>query len=161
MDIVEAEYTKGRGRNKTTIFEGVIVKLSMNKDFKGHTVIKADSIFHTSPSSALRHTTLEDVVFENKYDVFTDDEVEARYLITPSFMERMNNVKMAFEATGITCAFYRNKLILTIPTCRDLFSLCSLVKPIDDTRQYFQMYEEIISIIKLIDHFKLDQKIGL
>ena len=76
-------------------------------------------------------------------------------------MERMNNVKMAFEATGITCAFYRNKLILTIPTCRDLFSLCSLVKPIDDTRQYFQMYEEIISIIKLIDHFKLDQKIGL
>ena len=40
-------------------------------------------------------------------------------------------------------------------------SICSLFKKIDDPKQFFTMFEEILSIIKLIDHFKLNQKIGL
>ena len=161
MQIVESVYTRGSGKNKTTLFEGVIVKLSMNKNFTGHTVIAPDTFFHATPNEWLRHTTLEDVVFEKKFDVFTNDEVEARYLITPSFMERLNNIKTSFRADKIKCAFYKDMFILVLSTPKDLFSLCSLVKPMDDHQQYFQMYEEIISIIKLIDHFKLDQKIGL
>lgn len=161
MDIVEAEYTRGSGKNKTTVFNGVIIKLAMNKTFKGHTVITPDRLFRLAPAWNLIHTTLEDPVFEKKFDVYTDDEVEARYLITPSFMERINNIKMAFKADSIRSVFYQGYLILALSTNKDLFSICSLIKPIDDGQQYFQMYEEIISIIKLIDHFKLDQKTGL
>lgn len=109
----------------------------------------------------LKHTELEDVEFNRKYDVFTNDEVDARYLITPSFMERLKNMKTAFEADGISCAFFGNLLIVAMSTRKELFSICSLVKPIDDRKQFVQMYEEIVSIIKLIDHFKLNQKIGL
>ena len=76
-------------------------------------------------------------------------------------MERLNNIKVAFKADKIGAVFYLNRLLIVIHTRKDLFSLCSLLKPVDDNRQFFQMYEEIISIIKLIDHFKLDQKIGL
>ena len=93
--------------------------------------------------------------------MFTNDEVDARYLITPSFMERLNDMKTAFNAKGVRCAFYQNFLLVALPSDKDLFSLCSLVTPIDDAKQYFQMYEEMVSIVKLIDHFKLDQKIGL
>ena len=161
IDIVEAAYTRGSGKNRTVVFDGVIVKLSMNKDFKNHTVITPDSILHTPPHVELHHTTLEDVVFEKKFDVFTNDDVEARYLITPSFMQRLNNVKTAFKANRIRCAFFYDQLIISLSTNKDLFSLCSLIKPMDDSQQFFQMYEEIVSIIKLIDYFKLDQKIGL
>lgn len=161
FEIVEARYTVGYGKNRRTIFDGVIVKLDMNKSFNGNTVIIPDSIMHISPSSRLRHTVLEDPVFEKKFDVFTDDEVEARYLITPSFMERLKNMKTAFFADQVRCAFYRNKILIALNTNRDLFSLCSLTEPIASEQQYFQLYEEITSILKLIDHFKLDQKIGL
>lgn len=161
FDIIESEFIKGSGKNKEYLFSGVIVKLDMNKNFNGHTLIKPDSMFHSSPKEGLRHTVLEDTVFESKFDVYTDDEVEARYLITTAFMERLNNMKTAFRATGISCAFYNQNLIIGLSTSQDLFSICSLFKPIDDASQYFQMYEEIVSIIKLIDYFKLDQKIGL
>ena len=161
FNIVEAEYRRKGRKSDITVFDGVIIDLDMNKNFTGHTVIAPDSIAHFSPSKKLRHTVLEDVVFEKKFDVFTDDEVEARYLITPSFMERLNNIKVAFKADKIGAVFYLNRLLIVIHTRKDLFSLCSLLKPVDDNRQFFQMYEEIISIIKLIDHFKLDQKIGL
>lgn len=160
--IVESKYEVGSGRNRHVVFEGVIVRIDMNKNFAGHTVIRPDSLFHkASGVGKLRHTTLEDVVFEKKFDVFTDDEVEARYLITPSFMQRLNGMKTAFKAQKVSCAFYKTHLFVALHTPKDLFSLCSLTKPIDDSKQYFEMYEEMVSIVKLIDHFKLDQKIGL
>ena len=150
-----------RKNNKNTTFSGVIVKLTMNKNFQGNTVIKQDSIGHKSPSSKLKHTTLEDVQFEKKFDVFTDDEVEARYLITPSFMERLKNMQVAFKADKVSCAFYDKYLLVGLDTKEDLFSIGDLNQPLNDDKQFFMMFEEILSIIKLIDHFKLDQKIGV
>ena len=161
MEIVESEFEIGSGNNRQTVFKGVVIKLDMNKNFTSHTVITPDTLFHKIPINGLRHTTLEDVQFEKKFDVFTNDEVDARYLITPTFMERLKAMKTAFKADKIRCAFYGDLLLVALSTKKDLFSLCSLVKPMDDAQQYFQMYEEMVSIVKLIDHFKLDQKIGL
>ena len=161
IEIIEAEFERGSGKNRTTVFKGAIVLLDMNKNFSSHTVVVPDTLLHSTPVKGLRHTTLEDVQFEKKFDVFTNDEVEARYLLTPTFMERLNGIKTAFCANKVRCAFYGNYLLIALSSNKDLFSLCSLVTPIDDSKQYFQMYEEMVSIVKLIDHFKLDQKIGL
>lgn len=161
FNIVEARYINGYGKNSKTVFNGVIIELDMNKSFSSHTIITPNSIIHNISFSNLKHTVLEDVEFEKKFDVFTNDEVEARYLITPSFMQRLKSMKTAFKADKIKCAFYGQNLIIALSTDNDLFSICELNKPLDDSVQYFQMYEEIVSIIKLIDHFKLDQKIGL
>ncbi len=161
FEIIEAKFTKGSGKSKSTIFDGVIIKLDMNKSFNGRTVIRPNTLLHSSPSPILKHTELEDINFEKKFDVFTDDEVEARYLITPSFMERLNEMQVAFKADKVSCAFYNKYLFVALQTPEDLFSICSLFKRVDDPKQFFTMFEEILSIIKLIDHFKLDQKIGL
>ncbi|MBQ7450738.1 DUF3137 domain-containing protein [bacterium] len=159
---IEENYAEiGSGKNRRTVFKGVIVSLKMNKNFKGNTVIRPDTMFHTSPSNILHHTVLEDVDFEKKFDVFTDDDVEARYLITPTLMERLKSMQVAFSANKISAAFYQNKFFIALHTNKDLFSLGSLTKNVCDREQFFTMFEEIFSIIKLIDHFKLDQKIGI
>lgn len=161
-EINEASYiNKIDSNHKSVVFKGALIKLDMNKSFKGNTVIRPDSLLHIPPKLSLKHTTLEDVNFEKKYDVFTDDEVEARYLITPSFMDRLNNMKLAFNAEKVYCAFYKKYLLIGLSVKKDLFSVCSLVKPINDSKQFFVMFEEILSIIKLIDYFKLDQKTNL
>ena len=109
----------------------------------------------------MKHTVLEDVEFEKKFDVFTDDEVEARYLITPTLMTRLNDMKVAFKANKVSAAFFNNRFIIGLHTGKDLFSICSLIRPVYDEKQIFQMFEEMISIIKLVEYFKLDQRIGL
>lgn len=148
-------------KSKFKVFNGVIVKLAMNKNFTGNTIIQPNSIMHSSPSSSLKHTTLEDVEFEKHFDVYTNDEVEARYLITPSFMERLKSMQIAFKADKVSCAFYDKYLFIALHTQDDVFSIGDLAVPVDDDKQYFTMFEEILSIIQLIDHFKLEQKIGL
>lgn len=160
FDIIESELIRGCGKNSKTIFKGVFILLDMNKNFNTHTIITQDSLSHTSPLNNLHHTELEDIQFEKRYDVFTDNDVEARYLITPSFMERLNNIELCFNGK-ISCAFYKEKLILAIRTKHDLFSICSLLKPTYDSKQFETMFNEIYSLIELIEYFKLDQKIGL
>lgn len=170
LEIAEVKYTKivhdvdSEGRSRTrerTIWDGVLVQFKMNKSFTGHTIVKPDSLVKLSGDFKLHHTTLEDVVFEKKFDVYTDDDVEARYLLTTAFMERLTKVKTAFGSGKISCAFYQDKLILGIETNKDLFSVASVFKPVSDEKQFFTMFEEINSLVKLIDHFKLNQKIGL
>ena len=169
-EITEGEFSIvegcGKNRREYTVFDGVIVKLEMNKNFTGNTIIDERGFsqnlkYIDSDKSDLTKTTMEDIEFNKKYNVYTDDEVEARYLITPSFMQRLKNMKVAFSADKVRCAFYKEYLLVGLFTSKDLFSICSLFKPIDDPKQFFAMYEEIVSIIKLIDHFKLDQKIGM
>ena len=148
-------------RNSITVFDGVFITVNMNKEFNSHTVVCSDKLVKLIAVGGLRHTTLEDVVFEKKFDVFTNDEVEARYLLTPSFMEHLVDLKTIYKSDRISSAFYKNKFIIAIDTRRDMFKIGSLFTKAYDEKPYFQMYEEIISIIKLIDHFKLGQKIGL
>ena len=150
-----------KGNKNATIFNGVVIQFIINKKFNGHTVIYPDSIRHISPSSKLHHTELEDVVFEKKYDVFTDDDVEARYLITPSFMKRLNEMQEKFFADTIYAAFKNGIFYLALDTNKNLFEITDLEKQNVDIGQYYIFVGEIISILKLIDYFKLDQKIGL
>lgn len=158
IDIIEAEYIRGSGKNSTTVFKGLCIKLDMNKNFKGHTVLMEDTMFHKSPLSHLRHTELEDIKFEKRYDVFTDDEVEARYILTPTFMEKLAGIKMAFRCKAVRCAFYQGQLLIAMKPTKDLFSLGSLVKPVTDTKQFQQLCNQFVSVLNLIDYLKLDKQ---
>lgn len=162
IEIIEPEFVKGTSRSSEAVFDGVIIKLDMNKNFNGHTLIRENTGFkHTSPSKKLKYTELEDNAFNKKFDVFTDDEIEARYLITPSFMNRIKKVELAFQIDKINCAFYKNFLILALATNKDLFSLNLLFEKKDNAKEYFKLCDEVISIIRLIDYFKINQKTGL
>ena len=161
IEILESLFGRKCSDNKyIPIFDGVIIKMKMNKKFKGRTVIKKNSPLHISPSPSLKHTVLEDVKFEKKFDVFTSDKIEARYLITPSFMERIKNMAVSFNAPFYSCSFYKGDIFIALETSEDLFSIGSrLFVPVDDIKQYSKLCDEIISIILLIDYFKLNEKI--
>ena len=141
-------------------FNGVIIKLDMNKNFTSNTTIYSDTNSIFIPAK-LQQTFLEDIEFNQKFKVYTNDEVEARYLITPVFMEQLKDMQTVFRAKNIYCAFYNNYFLLALALDKDLFSLDASSGALINSKQYFLFYEEIVSILKLIDHFKLDQKIGL
>lgn len=163
FDILETKYRykTGSGKNERTytIFDGALIKISMNKKFTNHTVIRP----HKAPNTGkhLKRTILEDVIFENKYDVYTDNEIEARYLITTAFMERLNNIQKIFNSKKISCAFYKGSLYIAVYTDKDLFKLFDLNKPLDDYEQLMIFFNEVLSIYKCIDYFKLSEKTGL
>lgn len=109
----------------------------------------------------MQDVKLEDLSFEKNFNVYTKDQIEARYLLTTAFMERLKNIETAFGTKQIKCSFFDDNIIFAISTKKDLFELCSLFRPFSDTRYIENFYDEIISIQKLIDHFKLSENTGL
>ena len=136
----------------------LLIKLNFNKCFKGHTVICPKG--KTPAVNGLHYTQMEDVVFERKYDVYTNDDVEARYLITPTFMQKLNNLENKYKAIYTYIVFYKEKFYIFFEVKKDLFEINNKDEVFDENI-YYEWFEEIILIYKLIDHFKLDQNIGM
>lgn len=109
----------------------------------------------------LNEIKLEDPEFNKKYKAYSSDEVEGRYLITPSFMDRFNNIKTAFGAKGVKCSFYGDNLMFAISSYKNLFEVGNLFTPLNSPKQLETFFAELSSILNLIDYFKLDEKTGL
>ncbi len=143
-------------------FTGLAIELSMNKKFKGHTIfidnsrqgnkVPIDKIFES--------VRLESVDFHKKYTVYSTDQIEARYILTSSMIERLLNLEFTFRAKYIRGSFKDNKLILIIHTNRDMLEMGSNFKEAK-LKTFTQLFEEIVSILKIIDQLKLDEKTGL
>lgn len=104
---------------------------------------------------------MEDPEFSKKYVVYSTDQIEARYLITTSFMERFKSIEKAFISSFAYCSFSDKSIYIAPHTGTDLFKLCSLVKPIANKEQFEALFYEFSSILELIAYFKLDKKLGL
>jgi hypothetical protein len=102
---------------------------------------------------------LEDPRFANKYQVYSSDQVEARYLITPAFMERFLQLKNAFGAKKIKCCFQGTDLLIAIPFQQNLFEVGGLFRSVENYELMKQLYQIMSAIIGLIDHFNLDKNI--
>lgn len=110
---------------------------------------------------SLKKTELEDIEFEKKYTVKTTDEIEARYLLTTSFMERLKNIQTAFNTNQIKCSFSDKNLIIAIPTNKNIFEIGNLLTPLDDAKTFDIFFNELTSLLILIDYFKLNEQTGL
>ena len=110
----------------------LIAEFDMPKNFSGRTCVyeKAGSakklIF--KKKTGMQPVNLEDVKFSALYNIYSTDQIEARYLLTTAFMERFLNIKTAFKAEYIRAEFFRNKLILVIGVNKDLFAMGSISK---------------------------------
>lgn len=107
-------------------------------------------------------TEMEDIVFNKDYIIHTKDPVEARYLITTTFMERFLKLQKMFKTKNIKCSFFdRDKLMFAIPTRKDLFEVCSLFSSLKNKKYIEKFYNDIEYIKKIINVFKLNERTGL
>lgn len=105
--------------------------------------------------------TLEDVKTNKRFNAYSSDQIEGRYLLTPAFIERFNNLKTVFGTNKIKCSFHKNKLYIAISTKKDLFELGTIFKSVHNQNEINNFYNEIFAIYKIIEYLKLDEKTGL
>lgn len=118
-------------------------------------------IFREKEKEPLNEVFLEDPKFHKKFNVYSSDQVEARYLITTSFMDRFQNLKTAFGAKKVKCSFFGNQIMFAISTKKNLFEIANINTPLTDPKTVNELYNELSAIYKMISYFKLDKKIGL
>lgn len=144
-------------------FRGVFVEFDMNKNFEAHTFVLEKAKTNRGikfDRSKFEDVILEDPSFMQKYEVYSNNQVEARYVLTTGFIERFLNMKMAFKAKYIRASFKDGKIIIAIDAGRDLFQMANLSKD-SDADTFTELFDEILSVLELINILKLNQHIGL
>jgi len=134
--IRELSKTYSGGKTETKIsdlFKGLFYVADFNKRFSGSTIIYPDYArlalgeqFGEMLNQKLGFeyselVTLEDPEFEKDFAVYSTDQVEARYILTPTMIERIKMVKLSLEK-DIYLSFKNNKLYVAIPYDLDLLS---------------------------------------
>ena len=147
-----------KSRTVHTTFKGALVAIDSPKRFSGHTVLVSNT---NKTRTGYPEVKLEDVEFDKLFNVTSTDQIEARYLLTPGFMQRFKNIQNAFGSGIISCSFRNNSLLLAIPVDKDMFALGDLSKPVADASQFNTFLNELISIFELIDELKLYDNTGL
>ncbi len=108
------------------MFSGIFISATFNKSFKSKTFIfpeKSTSFFRKLKFKALGSSfsvKLEDPDFEREFIVLSDDQVESRYILTTSLMQRILDYKRKLNAE-LAFSFVSNRLYCSIPNSKNLF----------------------------------------
>lgn len=138
-----------------TLFKGFFFIADFHKDFKGETAIVRDSLFKMK--FGVSRVKMESPEFEKVFDVFSTDQVEARYLITPSMMERLMKLNDHFDS-GITISFRNSSIFVAIPNSRNCFE-ASVWSSLSDLRILKSDFEVIYSLLCIVDELNLNTRI--
>lgn len=156
-------YAERRKNIKKNVFRGICILLTMNKNFKGRTVVLKDKgIFNVLKQvSGLQRVKLEDMYFEDLFEVYSSDQIEARYLLTAAFMERMLKLTELYGGKSIQFSFNNNQLLLAISTKQDMFEACSFFRSNVNKDKIYRVFEQFYTVFSVVDVLKLNKKTGL
>ena len=139
------------------MYNGIIFYASMNKKFKGQTIIVKDKGFLNKLVSynKLKRVGLESTEFEKSYEVYSDDQIEARFLLTSVMLEYLIKLKRKFNK--IELSFFDNHVFINIKTKKNMFECSSFFTTIINKKRIEKVFEELYLIISIVDTLRINQ----
>ncbi len=122
------EERRGSGKNRrwVTVFRGLIMSVGYQHRFHGTTLLVRDnahrSFFGGKKDSIkvegmqLDYADMTHPDFEDRFDIYTSDQVEARHLIDPLYVERLIALEHSYRGEGIATIFHQGSLVVTLRT---------------------------------------------
>ncbi|MCH9806990.1 MAG: DUF3137 domain-containing protein [Alphaproteobacteria bacterium] len=170
IELAELELSRRNGKHGTKIvFDGLAVALTPKRKFDARIIIDQDAGALMNKLSGLlsfgrvtlRRVKLEDPTFEQLFEVYSDDQIGARTVLTTSFMQRMVDMSRKHHLDKLSCSFHDGKILFMLPTGVEHFPPLTLFRPVDLEYQFRQIVNEMQLVFGIIDDLKLDQDIGL
>jgi hypothetical protein len=155
----EKRTTTERGRTRTTwvtVFKGQCLVVHFPKRFEGVTQVFRDAGFFNALvklGQRRERVRLEDPKFEKAFEVYGSDQVEARFILTPDFMERLLVLEEAFAGKQLRCAFSGGEMFLAVAG-KNLFEPGSMHRPMNDLTRVREILQDFAAMFLLIDAVK-------
>lgn len=157
FDLCEAKLEDERrdkdgDKDYVTVFRGQIIRIAFPKKFNGITVVKRDAwVFNALRGMGeLKRVGLGDATFEKAFEVYSNDQVEARYLVHLVFMERLLELEKAFNGRRIRCGFQDGDLLIAVEG-DNKFEIGDMFKPLADPARARKIVGDIAEVMKLMD----------
>ena len=156
----EIELKKKSGKSTVTVFKGLAILLTNGtRKFHGHTILTKDQGkiggWLKKQTSNMARADLVDPEFERLFDVFTTDQVEARYLIDPRIVENLKALYKDYSGDKMMGAFYDDHFLIMIGSNVNHFEPASIETPATNEESLLAMKHEIAQILSIVDRLSL------
>lgn len=147
-------------------FHGILLSCEVKKKHNAKTVFYQNNGLvdlldnFLGKSTSAKEVKFEDPEFNSEFKVYSTDQIEARYLFTTAFMERIKKFHKANKEYDISGEFSNGKFYLAICSGRNWFEL-PFFKSADEPQNYKHLVQDIDDMLGVIDTLKLEQNIGL
>lgn len=151
-----------RQKNRRTYVDvkksgGIIFQAQMNKNFTGKTIVVKDKGWRNilTKYKNLQRAGVESPEFERLYEVYTDSQIEARYILTPVMLEYMAELRNMFPQ--IEFSFFEHQVLIKIQTKRNLFECTSFFRSVINKKRMEKSFNEFYLLFSIIDIMRLNQ----
>lgn len=137
---------------------GLIFYAEMNKSFEGKTVVVKDKgwLNIITKYQNLQRVGLESPEFEKKFEVYSDNQIEARYILTPIMLEYMEKLQDTFSK--IEFSFFRQHVMIKIETKKNTFECSNFFRSVINKKRIAQNFDELYLLFSIITTLRLNQK---
>jgi len=137
----------------TQPFSGSVLVCEFYKKFNGQTIVASRTL---NTKFLGEKEQMDDTLFNDEFRVFTDDKVGARYLLTPTFMRRLYELKEKFAGDmGVSAAFMDDKFYLFLNGAENKFET-TLFSPSPSLEDAVRIKKEISDFLSIIDELNLN-----
>ena len=123
---LQEKRSSGKNTHWVTVFRGAIIRIASGKRFHGTTLVqragkhkswfglggKKDRV--TFKGHELQAIDMVHPDFEDIFDIWSDDPVEARYLVDPLYVERLLAMEQAFDGKDVCSLFVEGDIIVAV-----------------------------------------------
>lgn len=165
----EKRHRNSKGKDKwSTIFQGLFIVAEFNKHFKEQTVILPDyaqNTFGNMIGSWLQSNNInrnklvemDSPEFEKAFVVYSTDQIEARYILSHTLMQRLLDFKNK-SSHPVSISFIGDSIHMAIEYNKDLFEP-SIFRSLLDYKIAMEYVQTLHLAIGIIDELKLNEKL--
>lgn len=156
-----------------TVFDGLLFVADFKKDFNGFTVVETCSlgnrkgaaklignvITSLKSSTSLKNAVkvqLENEEFNQTFSVRSNDEIEARYILSSKMIDMLLDFKKSHNY-DIAISFSESHMFIAISSRRNFFDE-GIVKK-NGEYNVETVYEDLVFLFSIIEHFELNNRI--
>ena len=150
------EIIKGRATRGAS-FQGLFFISDFNKNFKSRTFIVSDQLGVEANFKNLKRVKLEDPRFEKMFVVYAEDQIEARYILSHSLMQRLINFSENIS-NNIYISFIHSKMHIAIAYKEDLFE-ANLGRSSMYYHNYSRYFRDLNLMLSIVDELNLNTRI--
>lgn len=167
LHVEQKRRTKNNKEEWHTLFQGLFFIADFHKSFRARTYVLPDVAeralgvlgmwFQELNRTHGELIKLDHVAFEKHFAVYGEDRVEAHYILSHTFMERILDFAKKRDK-NLFLGFVNGKMYLALSYTKALFepSITRSLLTFEYIKEYFELLEMVFGII---DEFKLNQKL--
>lgn len=141
--------SNGKSTTVVTVFQGRFFIIDFDKKFESDVYVLPNRSFGFNWFTNMVRVDIESILFNQIFDVFSESQHSAFYLLKPAFVEKL--IEFSNVARRVMFGFKDHKVFIALDTRIDTFDL-KMFKEIDQTffdevKKEIRLIEELIQLI--------------